>query len=50
MQLIKRANKYMYESSKTLFISSYIKQESLIHEENTSERNPLYEQFYNPRL
>jgi hypothetical protein len=26
------------------------KKDALIHEENTSERNPLYEQFYNLQL
>jgi hypothetical protein len=40
----------MCESSKNLFISFYIKQDALIHKENTSERRPLYEQFYNPQL
>jgi len=41
----------MYESSKNLsHFTKTKKKDTLIHEENTSERNPLYEQFYNPQL
>jgi len=49
MQLIKRANKSTYmDHLKTYLIK--IKTDTLIHEENTSERNPLYEHFCNAQL
>jgi len=49
MQLIKRANKSTYMNH---LISYLIKKktDTLIHEENTFERNPLYEQFCNTQV